>query len=445
MKVLMVASNSYRMMAPAPLGASLVAARLRRDGHQVRLLDLMFSPAPSAEAARVAREFRPDLVCYSLRNVDSQSYTQPFDPLPELQAVVVSVRANWPVTTLLGGTAFTTFPVQYMELLQADYGIMGDDLDPISSFVASLARSKPDRATPGLVYRDGASIVGNRYRIRGYANVPFDGWDLLDFRPYRRAMQAFWDVGVVARTGCPFDCDFCDTPRTFGAEWVLRDPRQVAEEMLTLRRVHGVRSVYLADAGFNRPLDHAKAVLEAIVELQPGVEITGAFEPGEADEEFARLYRRAGGRAMMIYANSLSDPVLSATHRPFQVSDVMEGVTLLRRAGVELFLYLILGAPGETPATVEETLARASQMQAAYTMVDHGLRILPETRLYQIAVAQGVIPRELSCFKPVFYHSPDTPPATLDDRVRRYRAERRWDGLRGLPWMARLAWNKLRP
>ena len=55
MKVLMVYTNTYRMFAPAPLGASLVASRLRGDGHDVRFLDLMFVKSPAAEAARVAR------------------------------------------------------------------------------------------------------------------------------------------------------------------------------------------------------------------------------------------------------------------------------------------------------------------------------------------------------------------------------------------------------
>src|SRR5512146_180887 len=92
-KILIVYTNTYRMIAPAPLGASLVAARLRKDGHEVRLLDLMFARSPAEEAARVAREFRPDLVGYSIRNVDTQSYTEFSDPLPTIQAIVVGVRA----------------------------------------------------------------------------------------------------------------------------------------------------------------------------------------------------------------------------------------------------------------------------------------------------------------------------------------------------------------
>src|SRR5512133_2235412 len=102
-KILVVYTNTYRMIAPAPLGASLVAARLRRDGHDVRLLDLMFSKTPAEEAARVASAFRPDLVCYSVRNVDNQSCTEFYDPLPAIQAIVSAVRAACSSPTLVGG------------------------------------------------------------------------------------------------------------------------------------------------------------------------------------------------------------------------------------------------------------------------------------------------------------------------------------------------------
>jgi len=250
---------------------------------------------------------------------------------------------------------------------------------------------------------------------------------------------------VVTRTGCPFECVFCDTFHTFGKQWVLRDPRQVAEELVTLRRKHGVRTVFLADAGFNRPLDHAKAVLEAIIQTNPGIGLTSVFEPGEVDAEFAQLYRRAGGRGVMIFAMSLSEPVLAACRKPFQLSNVFEGADTLRRAGLSNYLYLTFGGPGETPVTVEETLSHAPQIRSIYTLFDHGYRIQPRTALHEIALAEGAIPPEHSCFRAVFYHSPETPPAMLDDRLKRYQAEHRWDNLRNLPSFAQMLWDKLRP
>ncbi|HEX2987635.1 MAG TPA: cobalamin-dependent protein, partial [Chloroflexota bacterium] len=286
MKILIVYTNSYRMLAAAPLGASLVASRLRKDGHEVRLLDLMFDKTPARSAAWAARAYQPDLIGFSIRNVDNQSPSQFYDPLPAIKEIVSSVRAAWPVPTLLGGTALTTFPGQFLTELEADFGIAGDDLDPISRFVASLESGSPDLSVPGLVYRDGEGIHCNPYQIRGYADTVFDGWDLMRLRPYRRSFDAMWDAGIVVRSGCPFQCVFCDTYRSYGREWVLRDPKQVAEELLALKRIHGVRSVFLADAGFNRPLDHAKAVLEEIIRANVGVGISAVFEHGEGDREF---------------------------------------------------------------------------------------------------------------------------------------------------------------
>ena len=444
MKILMVYTNTYRELAPGPLGASLVAARLRRDGHEVRFLDLMFAKSPSEEAARVAREFEPDLVCYSIRNVDNQSSMYFFDPLPTLRSTLAAVRAAWPTPTLLGGTAFTTFPVQFLGELNADYGIAGDDLEPISRFVASLAAAEPDYTVPGLVYRAEDGIRRNPFTIRGYADRGFDGWDFIDLRSYRRSLTTFWDSGLVVRTGCPFQCIFCDYFRTFGRESVLRNPRQVAEESRELQR-RGARSIIFADAGFNRPIEHGKEVLAALLSAGVRLTLTMIFEPGEMDQEFARLFRRAGGRAAVIYAGSLSDEVLDQARKPFQVDDVLRGAELLRKVGVRGFLYLTFGGPGETPATVEETLRTASRVGALRILVDHGYRIQPETELRQMAAAEGAIAQDDDCFRATFYHSPETPPEMLDRRLRRYQAEHRWDNLRAIPFMARLFWDKFRP
>jgi len=443
-KVLMVYTNTYRMLAPAPLGASLVASRLRRDGHDARFLDLMFARSPAKEAARVARQFKPDLVCYSIRNVDNQSSMDFFDPLPTIKLVVSAVRAAWPAPTLLGGTAFGTFPTQFLEELNADYGIMGDDLDCISRFVASFAADQPDHTVPGLVYRAEQGIHRNPFTIRGYADTVFDAWDFVDFRAYRRSLTTFWDTGLVVRTGCPFECVFCDYFRTFGRTSVLRDPRQVAEEALELQR-RGARSIIFADAGFNRPLEHAKEVLAALLRAGVRLTLTAIFEPGEVDQEFARLFRRAGGHAAVIFAGSLSDTVLAQMRKPFQVDDVLRGTDLFRQAGVDGFLYLTFGGPGETPATVEETFRLAAQVRPLRTLVDHGYRIQPETELREIAIAEGAVAPDDDCFKATFYHSPATPPGMLKARLKRYLSEHRWDDLRAMPFMARLLWGKLRP
>jgi len=110
------------------------------------------------------------------------------------------------------------------------------------------------------------------------------------------------------------------------------------------------------------------------------------------------------------------------------------------------FIYaLTFGGPGETPATVEETFRVASEIRPLRTLVGRGYRIEPETELQAMAIAEGAIATDDDCFKATFYHSPATPPEMLAARLKRYQAEHRWEGLRALPSMAGLMWEKFRP
>lgn len=444
MRILIVYANRLRMLAPAPLGAALVADRLRRDGHEVRLLDLMFAPSATRAVADAVRAVRPDLIGFSLRNRDNQSAAAYYDALPPTRAIVAAARAVAPAAIiLLGGTAFTTFPAAYLRELDADFGYCGDEVEPIARFVASLAAGAPDHATPGLVYRqgDGSAIV-NPFSIKGYGDDPFTCWDLIEYRPYRRSFTSISDAAVVTRTGCPFECVFCDTFRTFGREWRLRDPEAVAQDVLTLRRKHGVRSVWLADGGFNRPLEHAKAVLEAIIRSGAKVRLESVFEPGEVDAEFVRLYRKAGGLEVMVFASSLAPEVLAAQRKPFQVEDVFRGATLLNAGGVAVAVSLMLGGPGETPATLNTTRSQAGRLKALYTWAEYGFRPMPGTELTSVAAAEGLVPRGYDCFAPVFYFSSQTPPSLLAQQVKELNAANPVAGGAGLPWLLSLAAGK---
>ena len=71
MRVLLVHTNRERAPQPViPLGACLVASSLERSGFTTRLLDLHFCRAPEQVLARTLREWEPDVVGFSVRNLD---------------------------------------------------------------------------------------------------------------------------------------------------------------------------------------------------------------------------------------------------------------------------------------------------------------------------------------------------------------------------------------
>jgi anaerobic magnesium-protoporphyrin IX monomethyl ester cyclase len=437
-RILFLQTNTYQLLNPFPMGASLVASRLARAGHEVRFVDLMRERAPLDAAVAAATSFAPELACYSIRNRDNMDPRNYLDPIPGIAAIVRAIKQVAPqAPALLGGTAFTTFPSQLLAATGADYGMAGDDLEPIARFVASLAGGKPDLETPGLVYRapDGR-IAENPFTLVGYRDVRFDGWGLVDRAKYRKG---FWQAGVVTRSGCPERCVYCDTFRTFGRSFVLRDPRVVAEEILALKRERRVRSVWLVDAGFNRPLDHAKSVLREILRVGAQVTLNAVFDPGEGDREFFELFRRAGGLLMMMFAESMSDRVLEALDKPFRVADMRRDAAELHRAKIVFGIAPTLGSPGETKETALTTLREVPTLRPFFSQFGIGWRIQPRTPLRDRAVAEGLLLAEDDCYTPHFYVSPETPKDWLEQQVKRHTPSRLASFLRMVPLFPRFA------
>ena len=82
MKILLVATNQTdrfmdRMVVrPVPIGLAYLAAAVDEGRHELRVLDLMFSEDGPGDVEDAVREFGPELVGLSIRNLDNQGQQQ---------------------------------------------------------------------------------------------------------------------------------------------------------------------------------------------------------------------------------------------------------------------------------------------------------------------------------------------------------------------------------
>jgi radical SAM superfamily enzyme YgiQ (UPF0313 family) len=135
--------------------------------------------------------------------------------------------------------------------------------------------------------------------------------------------------------------------------------------------------------------------------------------------------RRAGFRTLGITAESASDAVLERLEKGFDAAKVREVATRVEQAGIRTLWIFLVGGPGETPATLEETLRfaawRLQRGDAVYVTV--GLRIYPGTTLHRIALADGVVKHGASLLDPAFYFSPELQAGLAVSRLRKFAAD----------------------
>jgi radical SAM superfamily enzyme YgiQ (UPF0313 family) len=439
MRILLIATNRYRLLASAPIGALAIADQLRRGGDEVALLDLMHARDPAAELTRALGRHRPELIGLSIRNRDNQSFGDDYhDPLPDLHEIMQTLRAHSDAPVLIGGTAVTTFPTQMLRETGADYGFAGDDPVLVQGLVDSLAAGRLDTEVPGLVWREHGTVRANPAQLSEALAQRFSGHENLDLRAYRR--RGYYDCGVLTHAGCNRGCMFCDAHVTFGRHPRLRDPAAVCDEMSALVRNHGARSLWLVNTGLNHPLDHAKELCARIAEARPGAGYACIIEPGDdIDAELARQMRRSGCQLAMIFATTLDDTVLERNAMPYRRHHIERTAQLLDEAGITYMLGLMFGLPGETLDGVEQSLDQGHRLGAVYQQTGVGFRIQPHTPLRDIAVAEGQLAADDDCFTPTFYSAREAPDKGVRARIRAHERAHPLRKLRYATMFARMA------
>jgi radical SAM superfamily enzyme YgiQ (UPF0313 family) len=167
----------------------------------------------------------------------------------------------------------------------------------------------------------------------------------------------------------------------------------------------GVDKYYFVDSTFNLPVWYAKDLCQRLIAASLGVSWTSIVYPFHFDEELARLMADAGCVEAAVGFESGCNHMLGTMRKRFTTQDVKETCSLLRNAGIRRTGFLLLGGPGETRDSVQESLAFADSLELDVIVITAGIRIYPDTALADIARKEGVVAKNDDLLLPRFYLS----------------------------------------
>ena len=189
--------------------------------------------------------------------------------------------------------------------------------------------------------------------------------------------------------------------------------------------LRGFRNFCTVDNTFNIPPSYAMGFCREIIRRGLDINLWCIVYPKWVDRELAELMARAGCREVSLGFESGSECVLTRFHKKFRAGEVRTIAAIFRDAGIKRTGFLMLGGPGETRETVEESLAFADSLDLDALKITVGIRIYPETDLAATAVAQGVIAPDDDLLRPTFYMAADLKD-WLPARIAGYKASRSW-------------------
>jgi len=384
----MVLVNANEMKPPvAPLALDYIGGQLEAAGVDVRVIDLTFAGDVGRALAKGLVDVDPIAIGVSFRNTDDCVWPSGDCFVPRLEEILGLIRSATAAPVVLGGCGFNIFPAVLMNQCDADFGIVGNGEDVLVDLARRLETARDHRDVPGLLYRDDAGCV---------AFNPPDYGQMLDLAVNRnlidnaRYLREGAMGNIETKRGCPQPCLYCADPVARGQTARCRDPRQVADEIESLLRQR-VDMLHLCDGEFNIPPEHALAVCEAIIDRGLGDRVRwycyASVHPFSA--ELALAMKRAGCVGVNFGADSACDRMLDVLKRGYHREAVREAVQYCKSAGMAVMIDLLLGGPGETEASVRETIAFAKAIDPDRCGAATGIRVYPGTELARMVHRAG--------------------------------------------------------
>jgi radical SAM superfamily enzyme YgiQ (UPF0313 family) len=397
MRVLFISANREEINMPTlPWGLACVAAATKHTGHDVRLIDLMHEmDARSAIHSRI-EELQPDIIGVSVRNIDDQASENPKFLLDEAKEVVALCKGLSKAPVVLGGAGYSIFPDSALSYLGADMGIQGEGE---SAFPALLEHIQDGRSLSGLpgLYLPELGLQATRRYVRDLDDLPLPDVELLSVPKDNK----LW-IPFQTRRGCPMACSYCSTPAIEGRILRQRSPEKVVQGLAHYAEA-GFNRVFFVDNTFNLPASYAGKLCAEIAQADLGLVWRSIVYPMKLNPALAAQMAAAGCNEVSVGSESGCEGILQGMNKRFTPEEVRETCRILAGNGIRRMGFLMLGAPGETKASVEESLVFADSLDLEAVRITVGIRIYPNTQLAKIAVQEGIISAEKDLLFPRFY------------------------------------------
>jgi len=402
MKVLLISANTSEINMPTlPLGLVSVATATKAAGHEVEVIDLLTQQEPLAQVKAAIEKLRPDVIGISVRNIDDQSMENTRFLLQEVKDVIAACRSYSHAPIILGGAGYSIFPESVLEYLGADAGIQGEGETMFPALLEKMQKGLRLSQIPGI-YLPGCGLQGERSFTKNLDSIPFP-----DEHLWTVSATAGNDVLIPLQTrrGCALGCNYCSTATIEGTALRKRSIDAVVDG-LSRHAAAGFKHFYFTDNTFNMPPSYALDLCRKIIERKLDITWVCIVYPGNLEEDLVKAMAEAGCREVSLGFESGCERILRIMNKKFSLADVRRASELLAKYKIKQMGFLLLGGPGETRQSVEESLTFSDSLPLDALKITIGIRIYPHTVLAQTAIAEGLITPDDDLLPPQFYMVP---------------------------------------
>jgi radical SAM superfamily enzyme YgiQ (UPF0313 family) len=379
-----------------PLGLACIGGSLLENGNEVKLFD--FNVHGIEEFKKILINFTPDIV--------GITFVTPL--IKEARKISELVKKiNKKILVIGGGAHCSSFPESSIKEASLDIGVIGEGDFTINEIVSG----KDLTQIKGIAYKKRDEIITNEREnfIKDLDSLPLPAYSLYEKEKYKlpRAIAKKNPVTWVETTrGCVFGCTYCNKS-CFGKTFRVKSPERVVEEFARVKKM-GFREIHTIDDSFTTNIKRAKEICDLLIESRVNIcwsTVTG-IRVDRVDFELLDKMRQAGCYRVYFGIESGNQKILNNIKKGITLEQVIKAVEAAKKAKLEVAGFFMLGLPGDTVETMQDTIKFAKSL--GLDLVKASITIpFPATEMFNELNEKGLIKtHDWEKFK--FYSTPST-------------------------------------
>ncbi|MCK9150768.1 B12-binding domain-containing radical SAM protein [Methanobacterium alcaliphilum] len=337
-----------------PIWLSYAAATLDHY-HEIKLVDAPARDWEKKDVLKDIKQFKPKLIV-----MDSS-----FPSLNNDISVAKYIKENYndTVKIALVGPTGSQFAEKILENESIDIVTRFEYDFTLKELSEKLENGEDFKKIAGISYKDKGVVINNPNRnlssSQDLDTIPFVSKiyeKFLNIDDYFLGSSLSPEVQIFTGRGCPFQCTFCSWPQTLmGRKYRVRAVSSVLDELEWIEKnLPNVKEVFFEDDTFT--IDK-KRVLEFCREYKNrGLKITWACNARVGlDYETMVNMKKTNCRLLIVGFESGNQFILDNIKKDISVKGIKQFAHDCKKAGLLLHGDFIIGLPGETRETIENT------------------------------------------------------------------------------------------
>ena len=219
------------------------------------------------------------------------------------------------------------------------------------------------RGVKGIAWRKGNEITLNFPRpfVADLDDMPVPMHELLPLQSYRMPLIKGAFTFIVTSRGCPAGCTYCIKHVSYQYSARIRSPRLIMEEMWQLKKL-GINNIHMYADLFTVNREQVMELCQRMIDEKINLHWTCNSRVDFVDEEMLSMMGKAGCRLISWGIESGNEQILKHARKGAYPDKAERALRWAKKAGIMNWGYFIIGLPGETDETVQQTIKFAKKL-----------------------------------------------------------------------------------